>query len=480
MGVVFLNLSPANSGPPAGQTFSNPVLFNNIFWENEAFFFDPNNPQGPPGATNPGLFPAGFIDLEVFGTSGTLNPQFSLLTVPYGSATNNIVGQDPLFVEPLPNSVEARPFRLNPDEIFLEFIRDHLLDGNYHLQTAPVASPAINAGTAGPIAGVFPPDHDFDDDIRPFESLWDIGADEASDPATPPSQPVALLFFSTVGNAAVQGVASPYDDADIYQFTDDGDGTFSFQRVFDASTAGVPAAADIDALKMVDANTFYVSFNNNNNATVVGITLPGLGVVDDSDVVLYDNGTWTMFFDGSDVGLTTDGEDVDGFEILPGGTSILVSTLGTTDVPGVTGENRYDVLRCDASAGGFGPTTNCTWSMYFDGSDIGLGVAPPTALTDENIDDVKVEGSSIVFSTIGTFNVTSGAATLTGPDEDVWVCTGGTRGATSSCASLSTFFDGSVYGLTTDAGDIDAFETAVDPVGVVTAAAPAAVTTAGQ
>ncbi|MBI5445816.1 MAG: hypothetical protein HY900_31945, partial [Deltaproteobacteria bacterium] len=67
-----------------------------------------------------------------------------------------------------------------------------------------------------------------------------------------------VLYFSTLGNAAVPGVAGPYDDADIYAW----DGT-AFSRVFRASAAGLPADANVDALKVVDADTFYLSFNRN-------------------------------------------------------------------------------------------------------------------------------------------------------------------------------------------------------------------------
>ena len=67
------------------------------------------------------------------------------------------------------------------------------------------------------------------------------------------------LYFSTVGsgtNATVPGVASPYDDADIYAW----DGA-SFSRVFDASAAGLAGNADVDGLAWIDADHFYMSFN---------------------------------------------------------------------------------------------------------------------------------------------------------------------------------------------------------------------------
>jgi hypothetical protein len=60
-------------------------------------------------------------------------------------------------------------------------------------------------------------------------------------------------------------------------------GEGQFARVFDASVARLPASADIDAFAVVDADTFYVSFNGN-----AGTNVPGLGVVGDEDVLLYE------------------------------------------------------------------------------------------------------------------------------------------------------------------------------------------------
>ena len=53
-----------------------------------------------------------------------------------------------------------------------------------------------------------------------------------------------ILYFSTIGDGdsnPVNGVAAPYDDADIYAW----DGV-SCSRVFDASAHGLPGVADID------------------------------------------------------------------------------------------------------------------------------------------------------------------------------------------------------------------------------------------
>ncbi|MBI5443629.1 MAG: hypothetical protein HY900_20770, partial [Deltaproteobacteria bacterium] len=118
-----------------------------------------------------------------------------------------------------------------------------------------------------------------------------------------------VLYFSTFGSVAVPGVAGPYDDADIYAW----DGGAAFRRVFDASAAGLPATATIDGLKVVDADTFYMSFSAD-----LGTAVAGLGVVQDEDVVLYDAGTWSLHFDGSVYGLAASGgQDIDAFDLLP-------------------------------------------------------------------------------------------------------------------------------------------------------------------
>ena len=132
----------------------------------------------------------------------------------------------------------------------------------------------------------------------------------------------ALLYFSTASNTtAVPGVAAPYNQADVYGW--DGVG---FSRVFSASAAGLPVAANIDGLQVV-GDLIYMSF------TTDGISLPVIGAVNDEDIVIYNQATatWSIFFDGSDVGLTTTNEDVDAFTLVPGG--VIISTLGEGAVP---------------------------------------------------------------------------------------------------------------------------------------------------
>ena len=163
------------SCPPVGADtcFVDPVLFNNIFWENRAYTWDG-------AALVPALVPAsGVIDLEVF-TSGpeTLTPNFSLCTEACpGSGIFNIAG-DPLFVSPFETVLDAVSFRVEPffiDTIIVTVNLPPELVGDYHLLDG---SPAIDAGVVS-LGGIDGPGTDYDDQPRPNGLCFDDGADES-------------------------------------------------------------------------------------------------------------------------------------------------------------------------------------------------------------------------------------------------------------------------------------------------------------
>ncbi len=73
------------------------------------------------------------------------------------------------------------------------------------------------------------------------------------------------------------------------------------------------------------------------------MNLPGLGNVNDEDVSLFSGGSWSVFFDGSGSGLTTDGEDIDALSI-DGDGALVISSLGSFNADGVTGADE-DLFR---------------------------------------------------------------------------------------------------------------------------------------
>ncbi len=75
-----------------------------------------------------------------------------------------------------------------------------------------------------------------------------------------------------------------------------------------------------------------------------------------------------MYFDGSDVGLKANGEDINAIAVIDEG--ILLSTVGAARVPGASA-SPADLLLFRPSPLGSG--TAGTWSRYLHGMGLGLG-----------------------------------------------------------------------------------------------------------
>jgi hypothetical protein len=153
-------------------------------------------------------------------------------------------------------------------------------------------------------------------------------------------------------------------------------------------------------------------------------------------------GTFSMYFDGSDVGFNTTAETIDALALLSDG-RLLMSTTGNPSVPGLSGGRAEDVLAFTASS--LGDVTAGTWSMYFDGSVVGLGET-----RDENVDALDVAGENVYLSTRGNFTATG----LAGAGRDVFTCVPVQPGAGTPCNySPALYFEGSTWGLTTNSVD---------------------------
>jgi thermitase len=249
-----------------------------------------------------------------------------------------------------------------------------------------------------------------------------------SAPASPPDG--VAMYFSLQSSGSV-GVSSPTSVAneDIVAWH----GGDSFSLFFDGSDVGL-ASFTIDAFDVIAADRVLLSFTG--AGTVGGLSF------DDSDVMLFTgtfgsatSGTLSMYFDGSDVGLTTSDEDVDAIQLLPGG-NLLLSTTGSFSVSGVSGADEDIIRFAPTSLGG---VTAGAWSLYFDGSDVGL------TSTGEDIEGLGVASDGKLYlSTLGSFSVSG----LSGANEDVFMFTPSSLGsATAGSFGPGLFFDGSLYGL---------------------------------
>jgi hypothetical protein len=261
----------------------------------------------------------------------------------------------------------------------------------------------------------------------------DDGALSSSDDVVisvnPPAAAGSPLYFSLLDAVTVGGIAAENEDVLFF------DGT-SFSLAFDGSDVGI-AALRIDAFSWIAPMSLLLSFDA--PGSVPGIA----GTTDDSDIVRFNAtslgsttvGTFSLYFDGSDVGLTTNAEDVDAVELLQNG-HLVVSTVNTAGVTGATGEDE-DLLEFSHTS--LGDVTAGTWSLYFDGSNVGL------AASSEDVDAAAVDSAGKIYlSTFGNFSVPG----VAGADEDVVVFTPTALGAaTAGTFSSTLYFDGSAFGL---------------------------------
>ena len=325
-------------------------------------------------------------------------------------------------------------------------------------------SPLIDAGDDSICSNSYVNGLDQRGVIRPYGKHCDIGAYEADGTFVPTptatSTPTATmtpsptptntftptatppysynpLYLSLTGSQTIGGVSSA--DEDILKF----DGT-NWSLFFDGSDVGV-ATPDLFAFSIMDADTILMSFSSNVTVNGIAATPQDILRFDATSLGSVTAGTWSLYFDGSDVGLSdTTNEKIDSLSLLPDG-RLLISTNGNPVVPGVSGGRDEDVLAFTPTS--LGSTTSGTWSLYFDGSDVGL-----SETSGEDVDALDVVGGNIYLSTQGDFSVPG----LSGADEDVFICAATSLGDVTACNySPSLYFDGSTWGLT--ANDVDAF-----------------------
>ncbi|MCO5243454.1 MAG: hypothetical protein M9927_06440 [Anaerolineae bacterium] len=114
-------------------------------------------------------------------------------------------------------------------------------------------------------------------------------------------------------------------------------------------------------------------------STAGSFSVPGVSGADE-DLLVFTasqlgqttSGTWAMYFDGSDVGLSqSSSEDVNGawFDVATG--KLYLTTVGAFSVTGVSGDGA-DIFICTPTS--LGSNTACTYGpgLYWDGSANGF------------------------------------------------------------------------------------------------------------
>jgi hypothetical protein len=148
------------------KLFSDPLLFNNIFWDNWAGYRYLTGISGIGQDGDPN--PINVWDLGVGDGSGELTGDPS-----------NLVGVDPMFVSTYSTQVQILPWRANVNFAGAGIVAVNLpsggLPGDYHILT--YNSPAKNRAVEK-LGEVWASLFDFDGEIRPGWNGFDAGADE--------------------------------------------------------------------------------------------------------------------------------------------------------------------------------------------------------------------------------------------------------------------------------------------------------------
>ncbi len=246
------------------------------------------------------------------------------------------------------------------------------------------------------------------------------------------------IWMTFTTSTSVPGVGTVQDE-DIVAY-DTGSGTWSL--IFDGSDVGL-SSFTIDGLAVLPDGSILISTSAAGN--LAGLTGGPSGTsIDDSDIVRFiptslgstTAGSWVFYFDGSDVGLTTDAEDIDAISLTSDG-RLVISTLDAFSVTGLSG-NDEDLIVFNATS--LGSVTAGSFGMYFDGSDVGLSTN-----TNEDVDAAAITADgTILLSTLGSFSVTGAS----GADEDIFEFTPTSLGTTTS-GTFTLVLDLSTLGIAT-------------------------------
>lgn len=201
--------------PEGAPIFSNPLLFNNIFWDNRAGTWTGGGVSGIGSAGDPN--PINAWDMGVSDGAGVLAPTNSLMETDLGTIPDgtNVYGQDPVVQSVYDSGVSFLAWRGNPRFVDPLIVAESVpveLMGNYRLGEG---SPAENIGATSR-DGIAAPLYDIDGDARHSSGGYEAGADEI--PSLQPAFPTrGILDNFNRANGAVgpnwAGLPSPTSGA---------------------------------------------------------------------------------------------------------------------------------------------------------------------------------------------------------------------------------------------------------------------------
>jgi uncharacterized membrane protein len=144
-----------------------------------------------------------------------------------------------------------------------------------------------------------------------------------------------------------------------------------------------------------------------------------------------------VYFDGSDVGLTTNGEDVNAITLAENG-ALVVSTVGNFNVPGISGSDEDLIALKYESLGG---NTSGEWHLFFDGSRLDLDDTADEAVWGSWYDTAT---KTLYLTTRGDYSIPNSSGT----GADVFSCSPLILFSLDMCpVNPGLFWDGSAHGF---------------------------------
>jgi len=261
-----------------------------------------------------------------------------------------------------------------------------------------------------------------------------------------------VVYVSSTSSGNVGGVS--FADEDILSYETSSD---TWEKYFDGSDVGL-RRNDVNAFHLQDDGSILMALKNPQ-------WLGGFRA-DDSDVVAFfptslggdTAGTFERYFDGSDVGLSTNAEEIDSLAMTPDG-RLLISTTGSHRVPRSGGGTLWgsdeDLIVFNATS--LGSDTSGDFERYFDGSDVNL------RSSSEDVWGTWVDPDTgdIFMTTRANYRVRG----LTGDKEDIITFSPSSLGTWTS-GTFAAFWDGDDHGFSgeyIDGLSVEMVPTSQDP-----------------
>ncbi|HRO23163.1 MAG TPA: hypothetical protein PLR07_02565, partial [Promineifilum sp.] len=186
-------------------------------------------------------------------------------------------------------------------------------------------------------------------------------------PNVDPEPDNRVVYVSARTAGTVDGIT--YDTNDILAYVPETD---SWSIYFDGNDVGINS--NLNAFSLLDDGSILLSPAVRANLAEIGWAEPQ-DIVRFTPVALGQNtaGSFSFFLDGSDVGLLTSSEAVNGISFTPAG-RLVITTLGNATIPGpggqsfTTGGNAMLLFQANT----LGTGTSGYWELYLDGNTFGL------------------------------------------------------------------------------------------------------------